>query len=168
MESGRENGGRLSVIRKFVKDSLDLGERACSNDDFEKLVKLFAKYTSETPKKSFCCKSSDSYGFYRCYIKMTKYEAQPKPFFKILNIDANIGWTNPAHVVETVFTWKAVNIIDDENVSLIIIFTPKFFYAKIFFGQKFFTPHSFTPKIFYKKIFVCQKRCQQHNYSELE
>jgi len=36
-------------------------------------------------------------------------------------------------------------------------FTPKFFYAKIFLRQNFFTPKFFTPKFFYAKMFLRQK-----------
>jgi len=41
----------------------------------------------------------------------------PRAFFDILEIDREIGWTNPKHVETRVFYWKALKVIKDEEVS---------------------------------------------------
>ena len=57
-----------------------------------------------------------SCGFYYWYLTLTKHEADPKVFFQILEVDRKMGWTNPAHVEEVVFSYKGIKIIDDEKV----------------------------------------------------
>ena len=58
-----------------------------------------------------------SCGFYHLFMKLTKWEADPKAFFQILEVDKKIGWTHPAHVEEIVFNYKGIKIIADEEVS---------------------------------------------------
>lgn len=58
-----------------------------------------------------------SFGFYFLFLKVLKWQTDPKAFFKILEVDRIIGWTNPAHVEELVFKFKGIKIIEDEIVS---------------------------------------------------
>ena len=64
---------------------------------------------------------SVSYGFFLLFLRLTKWEADPAAFFQILEVDRKIGWTNPAHVEESIFYFKAIKIIDDQQVSVELV-----------------------------------------------
>ena len=56
-------------------------------------------------RKIFALDSQVSFGFYFLYLKSTKYKADPKDFFQILENDRKMGWTNPAHVEHLIFNF---------------------------------------------------------------
>ena len=51
------------------------------------------------------------------FLKLEKWEADPKAFLEILEIDQSIGWVNDADVEFSVFYWKGLKIIEDKDVS---------------------------------------------------
>lgn len=101
-----------------------------SADDLMLVATLFEQNTSgrtsleygtvEDAVENAGCRDAvgeESFGFYLLYLRLTKYDATPKPFFKILEVDQKIGWSNPAHVELNIFQHKAIKIIADEQVS---------------------------------------------------
>jgi len=95
----------------------------CSNNDIEKIVKIYEKNLEGIPKLAgFRDDNGDeSYGFYCGLLESENYNTEPKPFFQLLEIDQKIGWTNPEHVEYCIFRHKAIKIIEDQNVSLFIL-----------------------------------------------
>ena len=104
------------------------GKWGCSADDLMLVATLFEQNTSDrtsigavedSVKNAACCDDvgEASFGFYLLFLRLTKYDATPKPFFKILEVDQKIGWSNLAHVEQNVFQHKAIKIIADEQVS---------------------------------------------------
>jgi len=103
-----------------VERELNYRHKVCSDGEIQKIIKIFEQCKNGVPK----CKTykddngSVSCGFYFALLHLEKYETDPKLFFQILEIDQKIGWTNPDHVEETVFYFKGIKIIHDQNVSL--------------------------------------------------
>ena len=110
-------------MRKFVEYWLNHGKKTCSDENIQKIVEIFEKLNNGIPKYARHVDENGnlSYGFYIGLLMMEKYEACPKLFFQLLEIDQKIGWTNPDHVEECVFLQKAIKVIQDENVSLKIL-----------------------------------------------
>ena len=98
---------------------LKQNKKTCSSADLTMVARLFEENTNSIPPTYRFCDSDGrkSEGFYIPFLMQTKYNAAPEAFFKILQVDRKIGWTNPAHVESRVFFYKAINIIDDEKVS---------------------------------------------------
>ena len=93
--------------------------RTCSSEDLTMVAILFQENTTSIPPL-IGFQDADgvkSGGFYIPFLVLTKYNAAPKEFFKILEADRKIGWTNPTHVESLVFHHKAIKIIDDKKVS---------------------------------------------------
>ena len=90
---------------------------------FKKIVEILKKSKNGIPKyASYTAGNGNiSCGFYIDLLFLETYETCPKLFFQLLEIDRNIGWTNPDHVEECVFRYKGIKIIKDENVSLKIL-----------------------------------------------
>ena len=84
-----------------------------------KLTELFEKHSNGIPKylgyTDQSGKSSD--GFYIGFLDLLKWETDPIPFFEILKIDQQIGWTDPEHVETTIFRYKAIKVIKDKTVN---------------------------------------------------
>ena len=97
------------------------GEETCSRAEIDLVATLFQKYSNSVPDEGPECylavDGQTSCGFYFLFLKLTTYEANAKAFFQILEIDWQIGWSNPAHVEANVFEFKAIQIIEDEQVS---------------------------------------------------
>ena len=93
--------------------------RTCSDGEIDIIIKIFEKCNVILESGRFKDdKGNISYGFYLGLLSSTKYETDPKLFFQLLEIDEKIGWANPDHVEETVFYYKGIKIIEDQNVSL--------------------------------------------------
>ena len=117
------------------------GKWGCSADDLVLVAKLFDENISgrtsigdvEDAVENAACRDADgegSVGFYLLFLRITKYDATPKPFFKILEVDQKIGWSNPAHVELNVFLHKAIKIIADEQVRTTLILEPNICFKK--------------------------------------
>ena len=109
--------------------------KTCPPDDLVFVTTLFEQNTTSIPPSDFCdnfcgTDGETSNGFYRPFLLLTKYKADPKEFFAILEVDRKIGWTNPAHVESLVFHHKAIKIIQDEKVSGAIIKIEEYHYFK--------------------------------------
>ena len=102
--------------------ALNNQNKLCSDGQIHKIIQIFEKCKSGIPDYGDNGYKDDngieSYGFYIALLRLEKYETDPKLFFQILEIDQKIGWTNPDHVEETVFYFKGIKIIHDQNVSL--------------------------------------------------
>ena len=94
--------------------------KPCSDGDIKKIIKIFEQCKNGIAETARFIddNGNSSYGFYIGLLLLEKYETDPKLFFQILEIDQKIGWTNPDHVEETVFYFKGIKIIHDQNVSL--------------------------------------------------
>ena len=66
--------------------------------------------------------SCDCVGFYHLLLKLTNYETDPEAFFQILEVDRQIGWIHQVNIETNVFRFKAIKIIEDEQVSYKISF----------------------------------------------
>ena len=111
---------QFDTIREYAESWLKDQNRICSDEDLQKIVKIFQKCKNGIPEKA---KYQDdngyvSYGFYIGILNLEQHETDAKLFFQILEIDQKIGWTNPNHVEEYVFVNKGIKIIEDQNVSL--------------------------------------------------
>ena len=115
-----QNQNSTEDIRKFVRAALNEQNRNCSNVDFEKIVEIFKNYSKGIPDDiEFQDNSGNlSYGFYYGFLRLKKYETDPKPFYNLLEIDNRIGWSNPNHIEHHIFYFKAIKIIKDQKVSL--------------------------------------------------
>ena len=91
----------------------------CSQEQLNFVAALFEHHSTGVPDVlGFeAADGRKSFGFYIVFLDLTKWEADPTVFFKILEVDQKIGWTNPAHVEHVVFSFKGIKIIDDEEVS---------------------------------------------------
>ena len=100
--------------------SLNYRNKACSNGEIQKIVKIFEKCQNGIPETVSRTdgNGNESFGFYIGLLRLEKYKTDPKLFFQMLEIDQKIGWTNPDHVEEVVFYHKGIKIIEDQNVSL--------------------------------------------------
>ena len=117
------------------------GKFACSANDVMLVAVEFEQNISgrtsigdvEDAVQNAACRDVDgefSFGFYLLFLRITKYDATPKPFFKILEVDQKIGWSNPAHVELNVFLHKAIKIIADEQVRTTLILEPNICFKK--------------------------------------
>jgi len=102
-----------------VEVKLNDQNKTCSDGEIQKMTKIFEKCKNGTPK--YASYEDDngniSYGFYHGLLDLKKYETDSKSFFQILEIDQKLGWINPDHIEEVVFYYKAIKIIEDQNVS---------------------------------------------------
>ena len=115
-----QNQNSTEDIGQFVRQSLNKGNGNCSNEDFEKVVKIFEKCSNGIPDYTYFTDASgnSSYGFYYGYLQLEKYDADPRAFYDLLEIDNRIGWSNPNHIEHHIFVYKAIKIIKDQKVSL--------------------------------------------------
>ena len=86
----------------------------CSEEDINLVATLFVHHSNGIPGIGGY---QGFHGFYCLYLISTKYEADPKVFFKILEVDQKIGWADRALIENFVFYYKGINIIDDQQVS---------------------------------------------------
>lgn len=98
---------------------LEFDDKTCSPEELNLVATLFEQHTDGLPNviRYQSVYGQDSFGFYVLYLELTTYEADPKVFFQMLEVDQKIGWTNPEHVEVLVFYQKAIKIIADEEVS---------------------------------------------------
>ena len=85
------------------------------------MVELFVKNSKGIPKivRWRDQSGNTSNGFYIGFLKLSKWNTDPIPFFKILEIDQKIdnNWTNPKHIEDAIFFYKAIKIIKDKQVQ---------------------------------------------------
>jgi len=109
---------RLSLIQVLVREN-----RTCSDEEIQTVVNSFGKYLmyeKTYPNTTYYFtdqKGVKSTGFYLAFLKLYQHETEPTRFFNILEIDSKIGWVNPEHLEKTIFYFKAIRIIKDEQVS---------------------------------------------------
>ena len=110
---------RLKRIENVLTQVLSIAGKTCPPEQINFVATLFQDHTNgvPAPQSYGTVDGQVSFGFYHLYLKLTKYEADPKIFFQLLEIDRKIGWTNAAHVEEIVFFNKGIKIIEDEKVS---------------------------------------------------
>ena len=107
-------------FRLLLLKHLESENRTCTDEDLQTVINIFGKYGKEYPKQIYEFEDAEddmSIGFYCMLVRENRHETEPAPFFKILEIDSNIGWVNLAHVEKTIFYYKATKIIKDEKVS---------------------------------------------------
>ena len=99
---------------------LNRQNKTCSDGEIQKIIKIFEHCKNGIPETAGYTDDNGNvcYGFYFALLHLEKYETDPKLFFQILEIDQKIGWTNTDNVEETVFFYKGLKIIEDQNVSL--------------------------------------------------
>ena len=85
------------------------------------MAELFEKNSKGIPKEFGFTDQSGNYskGFYAEFLYLSKWETDPIPFFEILEIDQKIenNWTNPQHIEDAIFYYKAIEIIKDKKVT---------------------------------------------------
>ena len=107
-------------FRLLLLKHLESENRRCSDEDLKTVINIFGKYGKEYPKQLYDFEDQTegiSIGFYCTFIRENRHETEPVPFFKILEIDSNIGWVHPGHLEKTIFYYKSIKIIKDEKVS---------------------------------------------------
>ena len=98
--------------------------KKCSRQELNLVATILEQHSNDISELGGCRRNigQGSSGFYILYLGLKRYDADPKPFFRILEVDRKIGWTNPTHVEYLVFYYKAIKIIEEEEVSLRISF----------------------------------------------
>ena len=97
---------------------LEYSGKICSQKELNLVASLFEQHSKGVPEVEGYqgIDQQWSYGYYYLFLKLTKWDADSKAFFQILQVDQKIGWTNPVHVEEAVFVCKGIQIIQDEEV----------------------------------------------------
>ena len=102
----------------MLTEQLKKAGKTCPEEDIKFVATLFEHNTKGIPEcESVLIDGQESYGFYFLFLKFTMIETDPEIFFQILKIDRKIDWVNLAHVEQSVFYFKAINVINDEKVT---------------------------------------------------
>ena len=96
------------------------GQKTCFTEDINRVATLFEQNSTGVPELDHLYAVD---GFYFLLLRFTTFETDANAFFQILEVDWRIGWIHPEQVEMSVFRYKAIKIIDDEQVSYKINFT---------------------------------------------